>query len=109
MRGFITFQQLQYVNRVHTQGFEHPRFCPLAPENTFFVHCNCLCHTPAERWEKIHKYEQIEPLSTFKLADEYLPELYDLVYHNAKCDGLDEFADLFDALPIPMERRAPRV
>jgi hypothetical protein len=104
---FHHFERVQYVNRVHTQGFEHPQFCPLAPENTFFVHCNCLLDTPAERWEKIRKYEQIEPLSTFKLADEYLPELYDLVYHNAKCDGLDEFADLFDALPIRWSAALP--
>ena len=99
---FHHVERVQYVNRVHTQGFEQPHFCPLAPENAFFVHCNCLLRTPAERWEKIRKYEQIEPLSTFKLADEYLPELYDLAYHNAKCDGLDEFADLFDAL-VPIQ------
>jgi len=104
---FHHVERVQYVYRVHTQGFEQPHFCPLAPENAFFVHCNCLLRTPAERWEKIRNYEQIEPLSTFKLADEYLPELYDLTYHNAKCDGLDEFADLFDALPIQWSAALP--
>jgi hypothetical protein len=104
---FYNVERVQYINRIHTMGFESPRYFPLAPENAFFVHCNCLLRTPAERWEKIRKYEAIEPLSTFRLADEYLPELYDLAHHNAKRDGLDEFADLFDALPIQWSAALP--
>jgi hypothetical protein len=97
---FHHVERVQYLNRVHTPGIEPPRYFPLAPENAFFVHCNCLLRTPAERWEKIRKYEAIEPRSSLRLADEYLPELYDLAHHDAKRDGLDEFAGLFDALPI---------
>ena len=106
--GFIVSIEPEYINRIHTVGFESPRFFPLAPENAFFVHCNCLLRTPVERWEKIRKYEEIEPLSTLCLADEYLPELYDLAHHDAKRDGLEEFAELFDALPIQWSAALPK-
>jgi hypothetical protein len=102
-------ERVKYINRFHTVGFESPRFFPLAPENAFFVHCSCLLRTPVERWEKIRKYEEIEPLSTLRLADEYLPELYDLAYHDAKRDGLEEFAELFDALPIRWSAALPEI
>ena len=102
-------ERVKYINRIHTEGFESPRYFPLAPENAFFVHCNCLLRTPVERWEKIRKYEEIEPLSTLRLADEYLPELYDLAYHNAKHDSLEEFAELFDALPIQRSAALPEI
>jgi len=49
----------------------------------------------------------MEPLSTLRLADEYLPELFDLAHHDAKRDGLDEFAELFDALPIQWSAAPP--
>ena len=53
-----------------------------------------------ERWSKIQKYEAIQALSTLGLADEYLPEFFSLEHHNARRDGLDEFAELFESLPI---------
>ena len=106
---FHRVDRVKYINRIHTVGFESPRFFPLAPENAFFVHCNCLLRTPVERWEKIRKYEEIEPLSTLCLADEYLPELYDLAHHDAKRDGLEEFAQLFDALPIQWSAALPNI
>jgi hypothetical protein len=106
---FHRVDRVKYINRIHTVGFESPRYFPLAPEDAFFVHCNCLLRTPVERWEKIRKYEEIEPLSTLRIADEYLPELYDVAHHDAKRDGLEEFAELFDALPIQWSAALPKI
>ena len=89
-----------YRQKVHTPGFEAPAYASFAPQDAFLVHCNCLLRTPSERWSKIQKYAAIDAQSTLRLADEYLPELFALEHHDARRDGLDEFADLFEKLPI---------
>jgi len=93
-------KRVAYLNKVHTPGLQKPMYASFAPQDAFLIHCSCLLRTPAERWSKIQKYEAIEALSTLGLADEYLPEFFSLEHHNARRDGLDEFAELFESLPI---------
>jgi hypothetical protein len=93
-------KRVAYLNKVHTSGLQKPVYASFAPQDAFLIHCNCLLRTPSERWSKIQKYEAIEALSTLRFADEYLPELFSLEHHNARRDGLDEFAELFESLPI---------
>ena len=93
-------ERVTYLTRLHTSGFAKLAYASFAPQLAFLIHCSCLLRTPAERWQKIQNYEAIAPGSSYRLADEYLPELYDLSFHDARRDGLDEFAELFEALPI---------
>ncbi len=93
-------KRVAYLNKLHSPGFRRPVYASFAPQNAFLIHCNCLLRTPSERWSKIQKYEAIEAQSTLGLADEYLPELFSLEHHDARRDGLDEFAELFESLPI---------
>ena len=97
---FFHADRVVYRHQIHTPGFEAPAYASFAPQDAFLVHCNCLLRTPSERWSKIKNYEAIEALSTLRLADEYLPELFSREHHDARLDGLGEFADLFEKLPI---------
>jgi hypothetical protein len=93
-------RRIAYLNKVHSPGFRKPVYASFAPQNAFLIHCSCLLQTPSERWSKMQKYEAIEERSTLGLADEYLPEFFSLEHHDARRDGLDEFAELFESLPI---------
>ncbi len=98
---FFHAGRVKFLEKVHTPGFVDAEYFDFAPEEAFIIHCNCLLRTPAERLDKILRYEDIRPGSSFMLADEYLPELYSsFAHHNAGRDGLEEFAGLFAALPI---------
>jgi len=97
---FFHADRVRWLEQVHTVGYENPLFFDFVPEQAFIIHCNCLLRTPAERLDKILRYEAILPGSALKLADEYLPEIFPAPYHNAAGDGLEEFARLFEALPI---------
>jgi hypothetical protein len=92
--------RVKYIRQVHTTGFAIPQCFSFAPEDAFFIHCNCLLRSPAERLAKIRNYEAIRPLSTWGVADEYLPEMFGPLVHNPSSDGLDEFADFLSRLPI---------
>jgi hypothetical protein len=75
----------------------------VAPEQAFFVHCNCLVRSTNERLGKIRKYERIRPNSTWKYADEYVPEIFDSLSLRETDDGLAEFEQLFASLPTQVE------
>jgi hypothetical protein len=98
---FHNVDRVRYLAEVHTPGFEELSYFSFAPMEAPFVHCNCLLRTPMERLEKIRRYEAIEVGSCWRIADEYLPALFDFErHHRASNDGLAEFAPLFAALPI---------
>jgi hypothetical protein len=93
-------RRVRYLQQLHTMGFEEVLFFDFAPDNAFFIHCNCLLRSPAERLAKVNIYEAILPLSTLKVVDEYLPELFPAYYHAAGRDSLEEFTELFARLPM---------
>jgi hypothetical protein len=94
-------RRVVFSQRVHTPGFDDPRYFGFAPGEVYFAHFNCLLRTPAERLSKIRKYESIEPLSTWRFGDDYLPELFDVTtHHDGRRDGLGQFDDLLAALPL---------
>ena len=96
---FFNVDRVEYLEQVHTVGFQNPLFLDFAPQEAFFIHCNCLVRSPAQRLAKVMHYEEMLAGSTLKLGDEYLPELFDAAHHRPATDGLAEFRDLFLALP----------
>lgn len=93
--------RVAYLAHLHTAGLKDPDYCLFAPHDAFLVHCSALLRSPSERLQKMRAYEAIIPHSCWRLADEYLPELYDLAWHDARRDGLDELMPLFASLPSP--------
>lgn len=89
-----------YIERIHTTGVEHPTFYSFAPQTAFIAHCRCLLRSSEERLQRLKKYESIEEFSSWKLADEYLPEIFNLEHHRPANDGLKEFEELFSRLPL---------
>jgi len=100
---FFKPDRVKYNNLLHSPGFARPVIEGLAPEQAFFVHCNCLVHSPNERLDKLRRYEQIQPNSAWKYADEYLPEIFDSLSLREADDGLAEFERLFASLPTQAE------
>lgn len=98
--------RVSYHSQVHTSGFENLDGFGFAPPDLFFAHFVDLLLSPAQRLEKIRRYEAIEPLSTWRVADEYLPEIFDFATLECRQDGLDEFAELIARLPAPETERA---
>jgi hypothetical protein len=101
-------RRVRFVERVHTIGFEPPRYFGFAPEDAVFAHFDCLLRSAEERAAKIRRYEAIEPGSSWRLGDEYLPELFPLQHHHlATREGLAEFAPVLAALPLVADGRDP--
>jgi hypothetical protein len=98
---FFNVGRVDYLEQVHTVGYQNPQFFDFAPPEAFFIHCDCLVRSQAQRLAKIMRYEEILPRSSLKLGDEYLPELFDVAHHKPANDGLSEFRDLFLSLPLP--------
>jgi hypothetical protein len=93
--------RVRYSQRVHTSGIDLLRSVDFAPEDAFFAHFNCLLRSAEERLGKVRKYEGVQAFSSWRLCDEYLPELFDLEkHHDAQCDGVAEFQPLFSVLPL---------
>lgn len=94
-------RQVGFRVGLHTSGIVNEEIFGFAPQPAFFVHFLHMLHSPSERLAKIRKYEQIQKGSTWRLADEYLPELFDSAHLSPKSDGLAEFAPLLARLPQP--------
>jgi hypothetical protein len=112
---FFKPDRVKYNNLLHSAGFMTPSIEGLAPEQAFFIHCNCLVRSFNERLDKLRRYEEIQPNSTWKMADAYLPEIFDSLSLRETDDGLAEFEQLFASLPrqaedtqvdLPSEERA---
>lgn len=93
--------RLTFHDRVHASGIVDEALFGFAPETAFFVHLSALVTSPAERLGKIRTYEAIAPGSTWRLADEYLPELFTAAHLRPADDGLEEFGPLIARLPRP--------
>lgn len=100
---FFHVDRVEYLEQLHTAGFQNPQFFDFAPQEAFFIHCNCLIRSQAQRLAKVMRYEEILARSSLKLGDEYLPELFDAAHHKPSKDGLDEFRDLLLSLPLAEE------
>ena len=100
MARFFDRRSVRYREEVHTTGLEELKLYNFAPNENFIVHLNCLVHGVATRLDKIKYYESVKPGSSWQLADEYLPELFSLEFHNASDDGLDEFSTFFLKLGV---------
>lgn len=91
---------VNFINRVHTTGLADTTCFGFAPQDCFFIHCVNLVKTPQQRLEKIRAYERIEKGSTWRVADEYLPEIFSEKHLNPARDGLDEFGQLINEIRI---------
>jgi hypothetical protein len=92
--------RVRYKRVLHTAGFEDPQYFSFAPEHAFFGHFSCLLRTCGERLEKIRFYETMLPGSTWRSADEWIPEIFSSIHNNPGSEGLEEFNDLMSNLPI---------
>ncbi|RAI41818.1 glycosyltransferase, partial [Rhodoplanes roseus] len=68
--------RLGFHQALHASGIVDETLFGFAPAAAFFVHVSALVTSPAERLEKVRRYEAIATGSTWRLADEYLPELF---------------------------------
>lgn len=91
MARLFHLDRVKYREEVHTTGFEDFFLYSFAPQEAFFIHLNCLIHGMKKRLAKLEEYETIAPETSWELADEYLPELFDEQVHNPSNEGLDEF------------------
>jgi hypothetical protein len=98
---------VRYVERLHTTGVEPPAKVDVAPNDCFIIHCNNLLRSAEDRLEKVRRYARIDAWMSWRVADECLPELTSQAAHDFCFDGLDEFFDLFDALPIVVDSTVP--
>ena len=90
--------RVEYVEEVHTTGFEELKLYGFAPSEAFIVHLNCLVHNFDARLDKILAYDKLKPGVAWGLADEYLPELFDPEFHNSSDEGLEEFSEFLSKL-----------
>jgi len=51
----------------------------------------------------------MKPLSCWRVADEYLPEIFEFETHHANREGLDEFDRLFSILPMSEDTDVPPI
>ncbi len=93
---------VSYSERLHSPGFTVPPPFEFAPQDAFFIHCNCLVRSVGQRLAKLRRYEAISPLSSWRFADEYVPELFE-PSTDAANDGLDEFTPLLATLQASTE------
>ena len=101
--------RVSYSREIHTSGFANLPFFGDAPKEAFFIHCNCLLRSAAERLQKIYRAERIKPLSNWRVGDEYLPEAFEFESHHAGRDGLEQFENLFRTMPIPEDLGPPEL
>jgi hypothetical protein len=92
-------KDMTYVRQVHTPGFSPPRMLGYAPEDVFFIHCNGLLRSAAERLEKLRTYAKYDIQTAWRLVDEYVPEVTAAEAHDFRDDGLEEFSDLLARIP----------
>ena len=95
---------MKYIEKLHTSGFEPIGAVGDAPQDCFFIHCNNLLRSPAERLEKLRTYARYDLEIAWENADELLPELTEDALHDWSDDGLEEFDELLDALPASSDQ-----
>jgi hypothetical protein len=100
MARLFHVDRVNYLEEVHTTGFQELKLYGFAPPAAFIVHLNCLVHEFELRLKKVLAYEEIKPGVSWGLADEYLPELFDADFHNASSDGLEQFGDVFVQITV---------
>lgn len=96
---------VSFSERLHSPGFAVSPPFEFAPQDAFFIHCNCLVRSVSQRLAKLRRYEAISALSSWKFADEYVPEFFE-TSTDAAYDGLDEFKPLLATLQAPAEEEA---
>ena len=104
---FFRPDRVKYNELLHSPGFLPPLITGLAPEQAFFIHCNCLLRNANERLEKLRRYNLIRPDSSWRYADEYLPEIFDSLSLQERDDGLVEFEQLFACLQSQTDEAQP--
>lgn len=72
-RGFVA-SEVNFIDAIHTPGFELTRFLTV-PDAAYFVHWDWILRSQAERMEKLRRYERQSPGSGWKFSQFYLPEL----------------------------------
>jgi hypothetical protein len=92
--------RVDYLEEVHTTGFQALKLYGFAPSAAFIAHLNCLVHDFELRLNKVLAYEEIKPGVSWGLADEYLPELFDPDYHNPSHEKLDQFGDVLEQITV---------
>lgn len=100
-------RKVNYIQKVHTPGFERPAHLERAPWDCFFVHCNNLLRSPSERLQKVRTYARHDERTAWMLVDECLPELTESALHAWASDHLEEFAGLLASLPTPADQDIP--
>lgn len=100
MARLFHVDRVDYLEEVHTTGFQELKLYGFAPSAAFIVHLNCLVHDFELRLKKVLAYEEIKPGVSWGLADEYLPELFDADFHNASHEGLEQFGDVFEKITV---------
>jgi len=95
---------VEYSNIIHSPGFASKRPWQFAPGDAFFVHLDVLLRSAGERLEKLRRYEEIEPNSSWRFAYHYLPDLFPEIDQKPAPLPTDEFDDLLASLPLPAEQ-----
>ena len=88
---------------MHSSAIVNEELFGFAPEQAFFIHLSGLILSKGDRLAKILKYESIQSESSWRLADEYLPELFDMDHLRPGHDGLEEFMPIIERLPKPSD------
>ena len=112
MARLFHVDRVDYLEEVHTTGFQELKLYGFAPSEAFIIHLNCLVHDFDLRLNKVLAYEEIKPGVSWGLADEYLPELFDADFHNSSSEGLEQFGDVFEQMTVqkhPNARQLARV
>jgi len=92
--------RVKYIEVVHTSGFIWPDFLGVMAASESFAHFDRLMRSPVARLAKIEAYRAMG-YPAYELADEYLPELFDLQHHAALKPDLHEFHNIMEKLPRP--------
>lgn len=93
-------KRVEFLEEIHTTGLKEFLLYDFAPDDSFIIHFNCLIHPLKDRLKKLEFYHTVNPSFGWNLADEYLPELFSLDFHQAKNDGLEEFFAFFEKLSL---------
>jgi hypothetical protein len=99
MARFFHVDRVEYLEEIHTTGFQDLKLYGFAPTDACLIHFNCLLHDFESRLEKIKKYALYNRGVSYALADEYLPELFDDTFHRSSRAGLDEFQSFLAKIP----------
>lgn len=93
--------RLTFHATLHASGIVEEELFGFAPAAAFFAHFSALMTSPAERLAKIRRYEAMVPGSTWRLTDEYLPEMFEAAHLAPSVEGVEEFLPLIAQLPRP--------